>query len=180
MRSCSRSVPTVWGSTVWKSRLASTPRQSRREPAYRRNGRILGICGHHAAGQENSKFSGLHAPATSFIGTMRSPVSGCCLRLRRSFGETRRSTRLLALAREGGLAATQHSCQIARQRDLQLVAVGLEQDRLDERSNGVRRARAALSLSSARELPTFSRSLQVADFTYVATWRGFLAGHTWT
>jgi hypothetical protein len=31
---------------------------------------------HYAAAQANSKFSGLRAPATSFIWTRRSPVSG--------------------------------------------------------------------------------------------------------
>ena len=39
---------------------------------------------------------------------------------------------------------TQHPRQIALQRDLQLVAIGLEHDRFDECSNGVRCARAAL------------------------------------
>ena len=39
---------------------------------------------------------------------------------------------------------TQHSCQVALQRDIQALAIGLDRDGLDERSNGVRRVRAAL------------------------------------
>lgn len=39
---------------------------------------------------------------------------------------------------------TQHSCQVALQRDPQLVALRFEQDGLDERTNGLHGARAAL------------------------------------
>jgi hypothetical protein len=49
---------------------------------------------------------------------------------------------------------TQHSRQVALQRDFQLVAIGFEQDRFDERSNGVRCARAALfALQRQTEAP---------------------------
>ena len=53
---------------------------------------------------------------------------------------------------------TQHSRQIALQRDLQALAIGLEQDRFDQRSDGLRAPVRLSSLSSARQrLPTFSR-----------------------
>jgi hypothetical protein len=91
----------------------------------------------YTAVQEKSKYSGLHAPATSFI--LDQEVAGIW--------------RPLAVS-----GRTQHSRQVALQRDLQLVALRFEQDGLDQRTNGFHGVRAALLFSNAEQrLPTFSR-----------------------
>jgi hypothetical protein len=87
----------------------------------------------YAAVQENSKFSGLRAPATSFIWTKRSPVSGDLLLY---------------------LAALSIPAKVSLQRDLQFVAVRFEQDRLDQRTNCCYGARSAFfALQGATEAP---------------------------
>ena len=50
---------------------------------------------------------------------------------------TTRSTRLTQTRVRRRSGRVQHSCKVALQRDLQLVAVRFEQDRLDQRTNGV-------------------------------------------
>jgi hypothetical protein len=90
----------------------------------------------YAAAQENSKFSGLRAPATNFI--LDQEVAGIWRPLRVS-------------------GSLQHPSQVALQRDLQPLAVGLEHDRLDECSNGFRRSRAArLALQRQTEATNLS------------------------
>ena len=95
----------------------------------------------------NPKVAGSNpAPATSLTWTKRSPVIW----------------RPLAIS-----GRVQHSRQIALQRHLQLVAIGLEQDRLDEGANGVRSPRPPThytgSSPSRGRLSTEASSLRALD-----------------
>jgi hypothetical protein len=77
----------------------------------------------HAAPLHSCKYRRLRAPATIFNLDQ----------------EVARLWRPLAVS-----GRAQHSRQIALQRDLQLVAVGFEQDDLDQRTNGLYSSRAAV------------------------------------
>jgi hypothetical protein len=62
-------------------------------------------------------------------------------------------------------SCTQHPGQIALQRDLEALAIALEQDRFDQRSDGLSRARAALF--------ALQRQAEAADLLAIDV------GHAW-
>ena len=85
--------------------------------------------------------AGCAAPATKLyseeVAGIRRPLAVSASAA--GYGETRRSAPqdLTGARRRSG--RTQHSCQIALQRDVQALAIGLEHDRLDECSTDFRR-----------------------------------------